>query len=117
MENKYIYEALDVKDKKGSFAACEGLWQPATEDSVKAIVERVKACCETDEAVREKNPGYVGIARSAKDYEWENVKKRRGWPCSLHPQSYARCSQVSRVRVQHPGRRLSCPDHRREHLL
>ena len=74
MENKYIYEALDVKDKKGSFAACEGLWQPATEDSVKAIVERVKACCETDEAVREKNPGYVGIARSAKDYEWENVK-------------------------------------------
>ena len=76
MENKYIYEALDVKDKKGSFAACEGLWQPATEDSVKAIVERVKACCETDEAVREKNPGYVGIARSAKDYEWENVKKR-----------------------------------------
>lgn len=76
MENKYIYEALDVKDKKGSFAACEGLWQPATEDSVKAIVERVKACCETDEAVREKNPGYVGIGRSAKDYEWENVKKR-----------------------------------------
>ena len=79
-DKKFIYESLSEKDLNrdnyGNFAACEGLWQPVSEDAVKTIMERVKACFATDAELRKKDAGYVGTARSAEDYEWENVKKR-----------------------------------------
>ena len=79
-DKKFIYESLSEKDlnrdNHGSFAACEGLWQPVTEDAVRTIMERVKACFVTDDELRKKDAGYIGTARSAEDYEWENVKKR-----------------------------------------